>query len=580
MVRVQSQVEEVARATPLPRPRALRWMLIAALVLAVVAGAAFWLLRGRRTDPMAGLPVATVMRGPLLISITESGTIKSRQQEVIKCEVEGGSTILYLIPEGKRVKTGELLVELDGSKLTDLKVAQEIVVKNAEAAKIGAEENYEVAKSQARSDIAKAQLDARFAEEDLEKYKKGDYQTEQKEKLAKVSLAQERVAQARDKRDWSRKLHEAKFISQTELQLDELAYTSAELDLATARNTLSLLENFTYKRKIDELAAAIEQTKMALERVERKAKAEIVQAEAARDAKKSEYERQVGVLDKQKRMLDKIKIYAPVDGLVVYASSSDGGWRFNREPLIEGSTVRERQDLIYLPTTSSVMAEVKIHESSLEKLANDLPVNVSIDALPGRTFTGRVAKIGMLPDAGSMWMNPDIKVYNTEIHLDEGDDDLRTGMSCRAEIIVDYYPDAVYVPVQSVVRVGGKPTVFVVTPEGPKQRTVKLGLDNNRMVRILDGLVKDEKVLLSPPLTDVGGDENVGQKPPASQPATRPTTRPRDRNLTPEQREEMRKRFESMTPEQRDQMRRQSPGGGGKRSGSGDRPPGGPGGPR
>ncbi len=566
------------------RGRRVRWLTAAVVLLLAVAAGLVVRARvfGRNADPMAGIPTYTVTRGPLVINITESGTIKSRQQEVIKCEVEGGSTILSMIPEGTRVQKGTLLVELDGSKLQDQKVAQEIVVKNAEAAAIGAEEAYEVAKSQARSDIAKARLDARFAEEDLQKYKMGDYQTELKDKQSKVSLALEKLEQAKEKRDWSRKLFEGKYISQTELQLDELAMKSAQLDVELARNALSLLENFTYKRKIDELEAAIEQTRMALERVERKAKADIVQAEAARDAKKSEFERQQGVLAKQKRMIEKCKMYAPVDGLVVYATTGDGGWRFNREPLIEGATVRERQDLIYLPTTSSVMAEVKVHESSLEKVAMGLPARVTVEALPGKVFTGKVARIAPLPDAGSMWQNPDMKVYNTEIHMDEGDDALRTGMSCRAEIIVAEYADAIYVPVQSVLRVGRQPTVYIATPTGPVPRPVTLGLDNNRMVRITQGLEVGERVLLNPPLAEAAMRDEPA-------PAAAPTSRPKPpqeggggRNLTPEQREEMRKRMEAMTPEQREEMRkqreqrRQGQGGGQGNNGQGGRsgPPG------
>lgn len=594
MARVHSQLATPGRKTSILRRRGVRWAgaLVAVLIVAALVVRATVL--ARPADPMAGIPTIAVARGPLLISVTESGTIRSRQQEVIKCEVEGGSTILFLIAEGTRVKQGDLLVELDGSRLQDQIVAQEILVKNAEASYIGAEESYEVAKSQARSDVAKAQLDARFAEEDVKKYIDGDYVAEHKAKDSKIKLAEERLEQARQKLDWSKKLFEGKYISQTELQADELTFKSAELDVSLAKSDLNLLEAFTYGRRLAELTAAVEQTKMALERVERKAKADIIQAEAARSARKAEFERQQTTLAKQKRMLDKTKIFAPVDGMVVYATTSDS--RMNREPLMEGSTVRERQDLINLPTTSSVMAEVKIHESSLDKLMLGQPVRVTVDALPGRTFTGRVARIAPLPDSASMWANPDLKVYNTQIFLDEGDDNLRTGMSCRAEIIVDYYPDAVYVPVHSVMRVGREPTVYVATPTGPQPRPVKLGLDNNSMVRILDGLTAGEKVLLAPPLAAAGSND-VADAPPKAEPlpnglqpttrpaapAPRPAARPENgaaveangagratdgagagraggegagRNLTPEQREEMRRRMESMSPEEREQMRR------------------------
>ncbi len=66
----------------------------------------------------------TVKRGPLTISIIESGTIKAREQEIIKSEVEGRTTILSLIDEGINVKKGDLLIELDSSDLLDSQIDQ------------------------------------------------------------------------------------------------------------------------------------------------------------------------------------------------------------------------------------------------------------------------------------------------------------------------------------------------------------------------------------------------------------------------------------------------------------------------
>jgi HlyD family secretion protein len=98
-------------------------------------------------------------------------------------------------------------------------------------------------------------------------------------------------------------------------------------------------------------------------------------------------------------------------------------------------------------------------------------------------------------------MNPDLKVYRTEIALEVNDPQLRTGMNCRAEIIVEQDTDAVYVPLQTVVRVGGQPTVYVLHEDGGLEgRPVELGLDDNNRVRIVRGLGEDERVLLTPPV--------------------------------------------------------------------------------
>jgi len=99
-----------------------------------------------------------------------------------------------------------------------------------------------------------------------------------------------------------------------------------------------------------------------------------------------------------------------------------------------------------------------------------------------------------------MWMNPDLKLYNAEVYLDSNDSTLRTGMSCKAKIVVEQYEDATYIPVQAVLRVGRDTTVYVVNGRTIEPRTVEIGLDNNIMVRIISGLQEGELVLLTPPL--------------------------------------------------------------------------------
>ena len=99
-----------------------------------------------------------------------------------------------------------------------------------------------------------------------------------------------------------------------------------------------------------------------------------------------------------------------------------------------------------------------------------------------------------------MFMNPDLKIYATQVELEGGSDVLKSGMNCEAEIIVEQHEKAKYVPVQSVVKISGQPVVYVKTPHGVERRNVKVGLDNNRMIHVLEGLEVGEEVQMTPPL--------------------------------------------------------------------------------
>jgi HlyD family secretion protein len=438
-------------------------------------------------------------RGPLTISVIESGTINNREKVVIKSKVEGKTTILFLISEGTHVRKGELLIKLDASRLQEEKMQQQITILNAEAAYIRARENLTVTKSQAESDIAKAKLDYNFAQVDLKKDLEGEYPMALQQAEAEITVAKEELQRAEEKLEWSQRLHRDGYITLTELHADELAAKRKKIDMQLAESTLELLKEFTHKRKFKELKSNLEQAKRALDRVKRKTVADVVQDEAELKAKESELKRQQWKLKKISDQIAKCRITAPVEGMVVYATTGKSKKR-TKGPMEEGLEVQEGQELIHLPTTSSMMAEVNIRESSLIKVRQGMPARITVDAMPGKVFYGRLGKIDPLPDPTMAWLNPDMKVYPSEFYLDGDASVLRRGVRGRVEIIVEEYSDMIYIPVQSVARVKGRPVVYVAGSNGPERREVESGMDNNRMIRIVRGLSEGEKVLLAPPL--------------------------------------------------------------------------------
>ena len=568
--------------------------------VAVIATAIFvsgQILKSKDSSELYG-PTFTVKHGELTISFVESGTIKARDQIIIKNEVEGRTSITYIIPEGNRVKKGDLLMELDVSSLQDQKIDREIAVQNGEAAFIGAKESLAVVENQAKSDVDLATLTLDFAKQDIEKYIRGEYPYEVDKANANITLAEEELTRADDTLKWSEKLFSQSYISKTELQADELSKNKNQLNVELAKKSKELLNEYTYKRNLAKLQSDVNQAEMAMERTKRKANADVIQAQAELKAKESEFGRQKDKLAKVVDQIAKTKIYAPADGLVIYATSAKSG-HDAREPLDIGSEVQEREELIYLPTGNSSKAEIMVHESHLKKISKGLPTIITVDALQGKTYYGMVDSIAPLPDARSMWMNPDLKVYTTEVFIDGNDPVLRTGMSCQAEVIVKQYKDAIYVPLQAVIKIGTDFNVYVKSGKSFQPRKVQIGLDNNKVIHILEGLKEGDIALLNPPFKSTTGNsqnrslseqnteenrdgmqekisqglKNVETKQgPADANQQVNTGKPNAEkarkqleNLTPEQREEMRKKFEQMTPEEKEKARQRL--GRGKRQG-------------
>ncbi len=478
-------------------------LLTLVLTLAVVGGLTWFAiarsgwLRPEESNEVVGAPV---QRGNLRISVIERGNLKAADAVVLKSEIEGNTTILYLIAEGTQVKEGDLVCELDATQQIDRRVAQEITLRNAEAAFVKAKQNYEIQKSQNDSDIKRAEQQLAFAEIDLTKFREGDRAAKEAQANEKIQLAEEEDTRARDKFDWSQRLYDKGFLTTTELEADRLSRSRAQIQLEQAKRDRDLLVRFQLPRDESELVAKLDESRRELDRVKLQAAARLVDFDAdmrTRDAQfKLEREKHL----KLEQQVAKAKIRAPRAGMVVYAQQDSGGRMGGSQPIQEGTSVRERQDIITIPSATGMVAQVSLHESVLKQVGVGQSCTIKVDALGSREFTGRVSFVAVLPDQNSWWANPNTRLYRTEVQILDGHADMRPGMSCSIEILVEQIPDATYVPVQSVFRSGGDNIAFVVKPGGKHEvRKIAAGRYNASWVEIREGLSVGDFVLLSAP---------------------------------------------------------------------------------
>ncbi|MEX2382637.1 MAG: hypothetical protein WD490_09670 [Opitutales bacterium] len=533
------------------------WPLLIGVGVLGLGGLAVGWLRSEGSTAYAG-PTGTAQRGDLTISVTESGSLRNRDQVIVTNRVEGRTAILWIIDEGREVEEGDLLVELDSSEREDELVESRIELQNAEADFIRAREQLAVTKNQNESDIAEAELTLRLAKLDLARYlgqqdmmddfgltltlpaeaqtvpaaleteappegagpaesqgaAEGDYAQQRERLLSEIELAREELARAEQQWEDSKQLAERGFVTELEVEGDRLAMERGKVDVKLAEGQLHLLENYTHRRDMEQFQSDVIQAERALERVKLTANSNLVQAQADYDSAEQEVDEERREYEDDKLQLEYCKIYAPAAGMVVYETSANQDRRGNNEPLQAGIEVRERQELIYLPSSEGMIADVTVHESSLDRIAIGMPAIVRVDARRGSVFEGAVRRIAPMPDAQSIWLNPDLTVYETQIEVNAGSRELRTGMSCQVEIIVDELVDIVYVPLESVTRYGDRHYVYVTTPQGPQARRVEIGMDNNRVVHIKEGIEAGEIVLLAPPIHDRMEEEEPGDLPP------------------------------------------------------------------
>lgn len=446
---------------------------------------------------------AEVRRGPLAIRVVERGSLKAADFVSIRNELEGSSTILSLVKEGVQVKEGDLLCELDATNQIEKRVQQEIAVRNADAAYVKATQNFAIQQSQNESDIAQARQKLAFAEQDRRKYLEGDKKLALSKAEQTITLQQEEFKRAENKLEWSTKLADKGFLTATELEADRLARTRAQVLLDQATKERDLLVEFQVQRDTDKLDADLAEASRELDRVMLQAKARLVDFESDMKTNEAKLKIEREKLAKLDNQIAKAKIYAPKAGMVVYAKQEEGGRGMGQQqPIQEGTTVRERQELITIPTAGGMLATVSLHESVLKQVRPGLTCDVRVDAVPGHVFHGAVLSVAVLPDQNSWFANPNTRLYTTMVQIFDGVEEMRPGMSCAVEIRVDDIADAIYVPAQSIFRHLGKNVAFV-DHGGEKYEPVEVetGRFNDTHVQVLKGLSEGTTVLLSPPST-------------------------------------------------------------------------------
>lgn len=473
--------------------------LVAGLALAAVVLAGLAAQRWFKPEVVAN-EVHVVKKGDLLISVVEGGALRAVNESIIRSEFEGSSRIISIVPEGTYVKKGDLLVELDSSELREKVNQQEVAYQNSDFAFVTAKENLRIRKSMVESQIKDYELRVEFARSDLEKYKEGDAPQERKNAEASITLIEEELQRAKDTYEWTQELHKKGYASKSQLEGDSLNLKRLQLQLDQAKEDLRLLIKYDQPKNIRRLESALDQAEKELERLRQRTASEIAQAEADLRTRERALELTLERLNEQKRQLEAAKIHAPQDGLVVYATSSGGPSRDG--PIEEGASVRHRQEIIKLPDVSQMLVELRVHESHVLQIRPGMDAFVTVDSIPDRRFKGRVRKVAVLPNSQMMWQNPNLKVYSTEVLIEDQLPDLKPGVSARAEIIVTNLTEVLTVPIQAVTTIKGQQVCFVEKGKHASPVPVKIGWFNDRFIEIKSALSEGDRVLLTAP--DVG----------------------------------------------------------------------------
>jgi DNA-directed RNA polymerase subunit H (RpoH/RPB5) len=197
-------------------------------------------------------------------------------------------------------------------------------------------------------------------------------------------------------------------------------------------------------------------------------------------------------------MIANCTIRAPRPGRVIYGGATNP-WERRRQNIEEGAYVQQNQTIVRIPDPAALVARMNIPEQDIDKVRVGQPAVITLEASPGEVLTGRVSRVSPVASAEHAWLNPDKKVYEIDVALQEMPEVFIPGMSAAAHVVVGRLEQAILLPLSAVKRYKGRSFCWVSAGTGPQVREVDAGLASDRSVEIRSGLHVGEVVYLAPP---------------------------------------------------------------------------------
>lgn len=484
--------------------RAWAMALLAAAALAGLVVAGVWYAGGRggAGKGPGAMGLAAAARGSFDITITAGGELESRQRVELRNRLERESTITFIVPEGTRVKAGEVVVELNADNIRqqiDQLVAD---LESAKAALVGAENGYQIQVIDNASKLRQSELKVELAELALQKWVEGEVSIKRQENDLKIDRAMLELGRLAEKYAKSQELLWQGFLSKDECDRDEVSYIEAISNWKTSQLAREVYEEFEYPQGLRSKQSEVDQAKDELERTRLTAERDLASKAADRANRQQQATILEGRLQKQREQADAATIKAPQDGLVVYASSLESSrWgRNSGETLQVGQQVWSNQLLAVLPDTSEMVAAVRVQEALAGRIRPGQSATVKVDAVGGRVFEATVDSIGVLAESGG-WRDPNLREYTVRLTLQksEGHELLKPAMRVESRVMLASVADAVYVPIQAVFQEG--PVRFVYVPSGSafERVPVRVGRRSDTLAELAAGIEEGQRVLVREP---------------------------------------------------------------------------------
>lgn len=438
--------------------------------------------------------LAAVKKGTLLIVVKGSGEIRADKSNKIIPKIKRQATIEFLVPEGQRITNGQVIARFNTDEIENRIRDLNAKLMDARVKLENAETEREIQKMDNEANLKLAEQGVRSAQLELDKFTLGDEPLERRNAELKVWTTKSELARAEKRHAEIQGLLKEGFVTEDQVEEERIALEKAKVAFETAKVELDILNEYTLPLKKTKADNVMAKAKTELEKALKRNVTLLNNKIQAVESRKTALERTQRELVKQNKELDECVVKAPTDGVVTYGDPRQP-WR--RTQIFVGAKVSSGQVMMTIPDMTKMKAVINIPEADIHKVKTGQMVTMTVEALAGRTFSGRVTKSAEVANPQG-WMRSDVKEFEVDVSIENGQD-LKPSFSCNAEIITDTILSTLFVPVQAVFREGDDFFVYRVKGKQADRAEVKIGKSSDTHVQIISGINEGDKVFLTIP---------------------------------------------------------------------------------
>jgi len=216
--------------------------------------------------------------------------------------------------------------------------------------------------------------------------------------------------------------------------------------------------------------------------------------------KNDKLKRKKNDLDTERKKITQCVILAPAKGLVVIRPKNP----WTKEKVTLGDALRRGNVFMEIPDLEQMQVIAEVNEGDIQRIRKGMSTRVVLDAYSGEVFSGIVHSISALAQAKKS--NTDLMAFTVKILiLNKNVEILKPGMTARVDFIIQRYPDALYIPIDTVFsRKTNILTVYRMKDGKAQPAAAAAGPQNADYVCIKDSPLSpgEQLVMFDPALTE------------------------------------------------------------------------------